>query len=335
VNSRLRSLPAITLSMVGDVMLGRGVNELLREVSAEYPWGNTLSVLRSADWRMCNLECAISDAGTPWARTEKAFHFRSDAKNVAVLQAASIDTVSAANNHILDYDVEAMLDTLENLKRAGIGHAGAGCNLEAAVVPAISSVRGARIGLISFTDNQPEWEAGANREGVFYVPIDADNERAQLLFQTVRLAAHQTDLLIVSPHWGPNWGYEPPPAHLHFARRLVDSGADIIFGHSGHVFRGIEFYCNRPIIYCAGNFIDDYAVDEVERNDESFIFRIVLRHGRIFRLALFPTVISDCQARGAAETRASEIAAKMSGLCEGFGTRTTWNKSMRALEVFA
>jgi poly-gamma-glutamate capsule biosynthesis protein CapA/YwtB (metallophosphatase superfamily) len=321
--------------MVGDVMLGRQVNELLREVPAEYPWGDTLSVLRANDWRLCNLECAISDGGTPWVRTEKAFHFRSDAKNIAVLQAASIDMVSVANNHILDFEVEAMLDTLEILDRAGIGHAGAGSNFEAAAVPAISNVRSARIGLLSFTDNQPEWDAGPNRQGVFYVPIDVSDERAKVLFEAVRLAAHQTDLLIVSPHWGPNWGCEPPPGHLKFAHRLVDSGADIVFGHSGHVFRGIEFYRGRPIIYCAGNFIDDYAVDETEHNDESFIFRFLLQGGKIFRLLLFPTVILDCQARRAPETRASEIAAKMSSLCEAFGTRTKWNKTMRTLEVFA
>jgi len=335
MNARAPSLPDLTLSMVGDVMLGRLVNDLLREVPPEYPWGDTMAMLREGDWRFCNLECVISDRGVPWSRTEKAFHFRSNARNVAVLQAASIDAVSVANNHILDFEVEAMLDTLEILDRAGIRHAGAGRDLAAATAAAVSTVKDVRIGLIAFTDNQPEWEAGPEREGVFYAPVDARDERAQLLTSVVRDAAARTDLLVVSAHWGPNWGYDPPFRQAGFARMLIDAGADVVFGHSGHVFRGIEFYQRRPIIYCAGNFIDDYAVDEIDRNDESFIFRIHVRGDRMFRLELLPTVIEQFQARIPSPARASEIAAKMSGLCGRFGTRARWNDAACALEVFA
>src|SRR5882762_11252716 len=117
------------LALVGDVMLGRLVNQILTGTPPEYPWGDTLPILHQADWRFCNLECVISDWGEPWSVTPKVFHFRSDARNIAVLQTAHIDAVSLANNHTLDFEYTAMLDMLGLLDRAGIGHAGAGVNL--------------------------------------------------------------------------------------------------------------------------------------------------------------------------------------------------------------
>jgi poly-gamma-glutamate capsule biosynthesis protein CapA/YwtB (metallophosphatase superfamily) len=314
-------------------MLGRLVNHLLREVPPEYPWGDTKPLFRNCDWRMCNLECAISDRSTPWARTEKAFHFASDAKNVAVLQAAQIDAVSLANNHVLDFDYEGMFETLAVLDRVGVKHAGAGRDLDAAIKPAISEIKGTKIGVIAFTDNQPEWEAAADHPGIFYLPIDASDERACLLLDTISRVRKNVELLIVSGHWGPNWGYEPLAAHVKFGHLLIDAGADIIFGHSGHVFRGIELYRGRPIIYCAGNFIDDYAVDEVERNDESFIFLVHVKNGRLSGLTLFPTVIAECQARLARARQSREIAFKMASLCAKLGTHAEWHETGRALEI--
>src|SRR5450759_4410297 len=95
---------SLKLLLAGDVMLGRLVNEILEVELPAYPWGDTLPLFQDADVRLCNLESVISDRGTPWSATPKMFHFRSDAKNVAVLNAAHIDAVSLANNHVLDYD---------------------------------------------------------------------------------------------------------------------------------------------------------------------------------------------------------------------------------------
>lgn len=111
------------LLFVGDVMLGRLVNRTLRREPAAYPWGDTLPVFQGADLRLCNLECALSDRGALW--TAKAFHFRSDAKNCAVLGTAHIDAVSLANSLALDYGAEALADTLTVLEAAGVRHAGA------------------------------------------------------------------------------------------------------------------------------------------------------------------------------------------------------------------
>lgn len=327
------SASRLRLVFVGDVMLGRGVNEFLQWAGADYPWGDTKTLFQAADWRACNLECVISDRGTPWARTPKAFHFRSDARNVAVLQAAAIDAVSLANNHTLDFEYAAMFEMLKLLDQAGIQRAGAGADIAEAARPAIRGVKGAAIGMIAFTDNEPQWEAGPRRPGVFYSPIDIADERARMLFETIRETRKRANLIVVSAHWGPNWGYQPLAGHIRFSHALIDAGTDIVFGHSGHVFQGVELYGGHPIMYCTGNFVDDYAVDEVERNDESFVFTLEIGRGRMIRMLLHPTVIADCQARMASGTRAEEIAGKMARLCKDFDTPVRWLKKRELLEI--
>jgi poly-gamma-glutamate capsule biosynthesis protein CapA/YwtB (metallophosphatase superfamily) len=197
----------------------------------------------------------------------------------------------------------------------------------------ISRIKGMSIGLIAFTDNEPEWEAGAQRPGLFYSPIDVTDERAKLLLATVHQTRNRTDLVIVSAHWGPNWGYEPLVGHVRFAHALIDAGADIIFGHSGHVFQGVELYKRCPIMYCTGNFIDDYAVDEIERNDESFVFALEMNGSRMTRMTLHPTLIADCQARLAQGDRARSIALKMTRLCDRLGTQARWLEAEKTLEI--
>jgi poly-gamma-glutamate synthesis protein (capsule biosynthesis protein) len=324
---------SLKLLLAGDVMLGRLVNEILEVELPAYPWGDTLPLFQDADVRLCNLECVISDRGTPWSATPKMFHFRSDAKNVAVLNAAHIDAVSLANNHVLDYDYEGLYDTLRHLEQAGIRSAGAGTTLREASEPVIWEVQGRKLGLIACTDNEPDWAASGEHPGVWYVPIRVQDERAHQLFEIVQRTKAEVAYLIVSLHWGPNWGYAPPPGHKPFAHALIDHGADLIFGHSGHIVRGIEVYQDKPIIYCAGNFIDDYAVDEVERNDQSFLFLIELNGTTLARLLLYPTVIRNFQARRARNDESHAIVAGMQRLCAQLQTATRWNEEEERLEV--
>jgi poly-gamma-glutamate capsule biosynthesis protein CapA/YwtB (metallophosphatase superfamily) len=326
--------PPVQLAIVGDCMLGRGVDQALTQKAPEYPWGNTLPVFRQADARICNLECVLADSGTPWSEYRKEFHFRSRAKNVASLKVAGINAVSIANNHVLDYGREALLEMLTVLDEAGIVHGGAGADLAEACRIARFEVRGRRLGLIAFTDNEPLWEAGAERPGTFYAPTRLADARAQRLIDIIR-QAHELDFLMVSAHWGGNWGYTPPAEHIALAHALVDAGADLVFGHSCHVFRGIEWYKHRPILYSTGDFVDDYAVDPVERNDESFIFLLELEANAPVRLRLVPTTIHWCQAMLARVEEAEIIAGKMQELCADLDTFARWNPTTQVLELEA
>jgi poly-gamma-glutamate synthesis protein (capsule biosynthesis protein) len=149
----------------------------------------------------------------------------------------------------------------------------------------------------------------------------------------VRKTKEVVDFLVVSAHWGPNWGDAPPEEHNPFAQALIDAGADVIFGHSGHVIRGIEIYKDKPIMYCTGDFIDDYAVDEIQRNDLSFIFLLETDLHTIFRLLLYPTIITHFQARRARNNDNREIVARMQKLCTQLKTSTTWDEQEERLEI--
>lgn len=318
------------VAFVGDVMLGRLVNERLRGAPPEYPWGNTLALIRGADVNVCNLECVLSDGGAP---ARKEFTFRSDANNVRVLAAAGIDLVSLANNHTLDYGPEALADMLGILDYAGIAHAGAGAHAAEARALAQVRVDGTSVGMLSVTDNEPGWEARAKEPGTWFVPVSQGDPRAKDLFARVTDAKRNVGVLIVSLHWGANWRYEPEAEHRDFAHALIDVGADIVFGHSSHAFRGIEMYASRPILFGAGDFIDDYAVDKTMHNDESFVYSAEVAGGRATRVRLYPTVIRGLQAQLADAPRARSIAARMKKLCNALGTKTAWVEREGALEV--
>jgi poly-gamma-glutamate capsule biosynthesis protein CapA/YwtB (metallophosphatase superfamily) len=315
------------LLLAGDVMLGRLVNQALRAWPPETPWGDTLSLFRQADWSFCNLECVISDY-TPSRLPDKAFHFRSDRRNVAVLQAAGINAVSIANNHSLDFGPEAMLDMIATLDAKRIGHAGAGANLEQAMRPALSRTKDrTTIGVLACTDNEPRWAAGVDKPGVWFVPVDLKDPRTQELLERVGVLKKITDLACVSLHWGSNWGRAPEPGHRELARALTDAGADVVFGHSCHVFRGVEMRNGSLIMYSAGNFVDDYAIDPYERNDESFLFNVEADRGAFVQLELVPTLISECRAVLAEDLDATRILNQMRQQSARLGTQMTISES--------
>ncbi|MBB6402747.1 CapA family protein [Arthrobacter sp. AZCC_0090] len=318
------------IALLGDVMLGRLVNDQLKVAAPDYPWGDTLPVLRQADIRFANLECVLADDGTPAAG--KMYHFRSDAKNVESLRSAAIDVVSLANNHVFDYGVDALLEMLATLDEHGILYAGAGIDLESARRPVVRWMGATAVGFIAFTDNEPGWEATARTPGIHYVPVDTGDGRVKELLDMVRRTKDYNQLLVVSAHWGANWGSTVPPAHQSLARALIDAGADVVFGHSAHIFRGIEIYRGRPIVYSAGDFVDDYAVDPDERNDQSFVFLLETEGNAPRMLCLHPTNIARLQTR-LASRNAGRIAERMQRLSRQFGTRSTWIEGDKVLEI--
>ena len=325
----------IALGLVGDVMLGRGVDDALRGMRPDEPWGDTLSALEAADLRIINLECAITTHENPWSRTPKTFHFRADpSRAIRVLRAASIDACSVANNHTLDFEEEGLLDTLAYLDGAVIQHAGAGRDLKEADRPAIlDGPDGEKVALLAFTDNEPAFAAGVDRPGTNYLPTSLQQEvldRVEAAIAGAREAG--ADTILFSNHWGPNMVERPRDIFRRFARSVVDRGADVYYGHSAHVFQGVEVYRGKPILYDTGDFIDDYAVDERLRNDRSFVFLVSVERGTFRRLQLFPVVLSFARTRLAAGWEREEILRRMERLSAEFGTRFLRRESVLVLE---
>jgi poly-gamma-glutamate capsule biosynthesis protein CapA/YwtB (metallophosphatase superfamily) len=325
-------LEVTELALVGDVMLGRLVDQVLSRTWPEWPWGDVLPLLRRADWRFCNLECVISDL-VPSRLPDKVFHFRSAARNVATLRAA-MDVVSCANNHSLDFGPEAMLDMLRRLDRAGVGHAGAGVDLEDAARPAISRARdGTTLAVIACTDNEPNWAATERTPGVYHVPVDPRHPAARRLLDRVRAARRLAEGVVVSLHWGSNWGDEPEPGHRELAAELVEAGADLVVGHSSHVLRGIEVRAGTPILYSAGDFVDDYAVDPMARNDRSAVFLVETGAGGPRRLRVRPSMIERCRARLAGPDEAAPILERMRFLSRQLGTQLEVREEEGLVEI--
>ena len=167
-----------------------------------------LNLLKKADLRIINLENAIAKSGKPWSKTSKVFFYRADPNAIDVLKAAKIDCVTLANNHVLDYDYEALIETLEHLEKNKIAYAGAGRNLIEAEKPVFIGVKGIKIE------------------------------------KSIREVKNKSDVTIVSAHWGPNMRQRPTKQFKELARAVIDAGADIFHSHSAHIFQGIEIYKN-------------------------------------------------------------------------------------------
>lgn len=314
----------VTLALAGDVMLGRGVNDELKHMRPGEPWGDVLPLLRGADVTIVNLECAITTHEQQWSRTPKVFHFRANPQAVEVLKAAHVAAASLANNHTLDFDTQGLLDTLAHLDRAGIHHAGAGRDLAQAARPAIVNVPGSgeRVGLVAFSDNEAPFAVGVNMPGINYLPVSLEPHTLQRVDAAINSARNAgADIVVFSNHWGPNMVERPPPHFQAFARKVIDLGADVYYGHSAHLFQGVEIYRGKPILYDTGDFLDDYAIDPVLRNDQSFLFRLTLNKCCLRRVELFPVLLTFAKVQRATGAERGSIMKRMLKLSSEMGTR--------------
>jgi poly-gamma-glutamate synthesis protein (capsule biosynthesis protein) len=312
---------SVSLVLTGDVMLGRLVDRAIQSHGPSYPWGNTLPLLRAADAAVINLECVIARSGRPWARWPKVFHFRADPQAITTLQSAGVDCAVLANNHVLDYEEEAFLEMLDLLRENGIAYAGAGRTLEEARQPALLTAGNRRIGVVAFTDNEPGWAATPERPGTNGIPISLTETSLGPVRESIaRARAAGADLVLFSIHWGPNMRSRPSAQFRQFAHAVIEAGADIYHGHSAHVFQGIEVYRGRPILYDAGDFVDDYAVDPCLRNDWGLLFRLPIAPAGVTQIELIPVLIADCQVNTAVGSVQEAIAERICALSAEMGT---------------
>jgi len=290
----LKTHPHVTLFMTGDVMTGRGIDQVLpypadpiiyegymksakgyvqiaeeangpipRPTAFSYIWGDALEELerRKPDLKLINLETSITASTDFWK--DKGINYRMHPQNIPVLTRAGIDFCALANNHVLDWGYAGLLETLQTLKKANIISSGVGRNLSAAAAPAVTAIPGkGRVMMFSFgleSSGIPlSWAATADKPGVNLLKDLSDNT-VRHISQTVRKIKQKNDIVVASIHWGGNWGYKVPGRQKKFAHRLIDAaGVDIIHGHSSHHVKGIEVYKQKLILYGCGDFINDY-----------------------------------------------------------------------------
>lgn len=287
-------MDTLTILLTGDVMTGRGIDQVLPHPSSpllyeprirdardyvrlaekkcgpiehalacEDLWGDALAEMErlAPRLRIVNLETAITTCDEAWA--DKGIHYRMHPANVHCLTAAGIQCCVLANNHLLDWGRKGLAETLSTLHAAGIRTAGAGADEAAAWAPAALPLANGRRLLVfacaTGSSGVPaDWAATERYAGVALLP-DLSDASARRLAAEVANERRAGEPVVVSIHWGANWGESIPAAHRSFAHRLIELGAaDVVHGHSSHHPLAAEVYRGRLVLYGCGDLINDY-----------------------------------------------------------------------------
>lgn len=315
--------PEVRVGFVGDLMLGRGVDATHRNQPPTELWGDVLPWLEDLDGVVGNLECCLSNRGRP--RPGRTYQFRASPDwAVPALLEGNVAGVSLANNHVLDYGLEAFQDTQQHLDDAFIKHAGAGESLRAAIQPVEVTLGELSIAMIGLTDQAPGYAAGPNQPGTAFAQIGLTRTARPLMHAAVTKAVRlNPDLVVASLHWGPNWVTRPADRYQGFAHWLIDHGVDVVHGHSAHVVQGVELYDGCPILHDTGDFVDDYAVKSELRNDRSFLFELGLTKTGVVSVRLRPVEIVNRRVTQAEPAAAEWLRDVMRERSAGFGTEFT------------
>lgn len=350
---------ALRLFLCGDVMLGRGIDQIQRHrsdprlhepylrsalgyvelaerasgpipraVAPAYVWGDALAEFERMQphARIVNLETAVTTSDDAWPG--KGIHYRMHPRNVDVLAAAGVDCCVLANNHVLDWGRAGLIDTLVTLRTAGIRTAGAGGDARAAAQPAIiETAVGARVLVFAFATLDcgaaRDWAADA-QPGIALLPALSLAE-VDAIAARVRTAKRRGDVAVASIHWGGNWGYAIPAQQRAFAHALIDTAQiDLVHGHSSHHAKGIEVHRDRLILYGCGDFINDYegiGGHESFRAELGLMFCATLdaASGALAQLALTPTRLQRFRIARATSADAHWIAAMLDRECGPLG----------------
>jgi poly-gamma-glutamate synthesis protein (capsule biosynthesis protein) len=352
-------MAAVTIFLCGDVMIGRGVDQILphpgdprlpeeyvrdagqyvqlaeaasgpvpRPVGFSYIWGDALEELARVrpQARVINLETSITRSDDHWPG--KGIHYRVHPDNVGCLTAAGIDVCALANNHVLDFGEAGLRETLDTLAGAGLRSAGAGRTLAEAREPArVDMPEKGRLIVFAFGDESsgipPGWTATDERPGIDLLP-DLSEATARGVLERVGRVKRARDIVVASIHWGSNWGYQVPPAQQRFAQRLLDGEVDIVHGHSSHHIRPIEHYRGKLILYGCGDFLDDYegiAGYEEFRDDLTLMYfpTVEPATGRLDSLRMTPMQIRNLRLSRARRADAEWLARTLARISRPFG----------------
>jgi poly-gamma-glutamate synthesis protein (capsule biosynthesis protein) len=303
----------ITLGLAGDTMLGRGVAQRLAEAPPSALFGaDVVAAAHEADLLVLNLECCISTRGTPFSSPPKAFYFRAPPVAVEALTLLGTSCVTLANNHALDFGEEALEDTVDHLEAAGVAFAGAGRDAGRAAAPVVLEAGGFRLAVVAMSDHPAEFAAGPDRPGIAF----ADLRSGLPGWVEQAIGSIAADAVLVTPHWGPNMTTAPVPHVRAAANQLIEAGATLIAGHSAHVFHGVS----GRVLYDLGDFVDDYAVDPVGRNDLGLFWLVTLDRAGPVRLEAVPLRLDHCHTRVATGEDRELIGKRLRSACAEFGT---------------
>ena len=280
----------LTLNFVGDIMLARAYENtggIIPTQGVEAIFEPTLSILgENADITVANLECPLTNYNVP--HPTKTIYFKGSPENAAGLAYAGIDLVCLANNHVIDYMLEGMVETQTVLEQYGILHSGAGVNSYEAYKPLFYSKKGVNLAFLRSSDRtgqynnyQPYLQAGFNKFGFAYMT-------PYYIAEQIAAVQEDTDLVIVETHSGSEYSTDPGANYdsvdifagwnkkdfeededytpridiphmwdIEIRHHMIDSGADLVVCHHPHIIQGIEVYNGKVIAHSLGNFVFD------------------------------------------------------------------------------
>ena len=349
------------LFLCGDVMLGRGVDQILphpgdptlreayvrdartyvelaeqvngpiaRPVEFAWPWGEAVRVLDEIgpDVRVINLETSVTRSGQ--FAPGKAVHYRMNPANLPCLTLARPDVCVLANNHVLDFGRRGLAETLGVLSGAGLATAGAGRDLDQARQPAvITPGGGARVLVLAVgmatSGVPPDWSATHQRAGIDFISAPSDAAADQLTDRVQQKKGHG-DVVVVSIHWGSNWGYDVSRDEIRFAHRLIDGGVDVVYGHSSHHTRPIEVFRRKLVLYGCGDFIDDYegiTGHEEYRDDLRLLYLVSVQPGtgQLEDLTMVPMQAQQLRLNHTSSDDSDWMRATLDAVSRRFGSR--------------
>ncbi len=279
----------ISVAVVGDMMFGSDVSRIVDKEGSLAPFAGVVQFLKEADITFGILEGGIGTRGEPLR--DKEHTFRSKPSAARGLANAGFDVVSLANPHIMDYGVEGFADTLEFLSWYGVKYVGGGMNLETAKKPLILTVKGIKVAFLAYyrgSEFDPAF-AKEDKPGPAF-PIYGELDRE------IAATKEQSDFVIVSMHWGVPAGESDGGGVTNrqklYARKLIDSGADVVLGQWLHTLQGIEIYKGKPVVYSLGDFIyGTYA----KKLPIGYILKFVLSSGKSPNMEIIPLSTSDAR----------------------------------------
>lgn len=244
-----------TIVAVGDVVLSRK--------KPEEAFEKVLEELRMATFSCCNFEVPLSQKGTPQYAKFETLH--AAPKMIDGFVRAGFKVVSLANNHIMDYGSEALLETIDIIDSRGILHSGAGRNLEEARKPAFFNCGGMEFAFISFaTEAFSGYGANPCKPGIslirrdpLYGPSCVNPDDKDAMMGVIKAARREGNFVIAAFHWGLSQSRALTRSQETLGRAAVDAGAGLVIGHHPHILQGVEVYKDSLILYSLGNFVFD------------------------------------------------------------------------------
>ncbi len=310
----------VSLLAVGDVMLARKVERLIQSYGPDYPFELVKDKLMAADVTFANLESPLSERGNPLPG--KGICFRARPEMSVKLKEVGFDVLSVANNHSLDYDTLAFMDTLDLLRSSQIHSVGGGENINEARQPVVIEKNGLKVGFLAYTifadiyfdvRYRRTFQATETISGV--APLEQD-----MILEDLAKLRPQVDVAIVSLHWGVEYCTTPQTSQQELGRALIDGGADLIIGHHPHIIQGFERYKDGLIAYSLGNFIFDQNQHVFTR--EGLLLELRLTEEGLRDLMVYPVFIKESQPYVMKGEEAQKLLKKVQERTRNLGTES-------------